>query len=199
MRRWIALIIFAAIGCLLNACIERVPDQTMQRESPVTAELRALVDEDNALRPNALSDPVALARLGERQREAIYRLLAAGLISQADDLYRSARLLIGAASAEHTDALTLAEYLAREAITEGADTAGILVARAVDRRAIFARLPQPYGTQFFTDADGVRLRYPIDTSISDSERVALGLDSLSALAAQVPVALSFPPSEQVRQ
>lgn len=104
------------------------------------------------------------------------------LVTPEDKLWAAATL-IHAASAER---IALSLELARSAAQAGEQRALPLIAQAMDKQALQARRPQPYGTQYLFHPDpGIWVLYDINPAITDTERAAMGLPSLKELHAKV--------------
>jgi len=108
-----------------------------------------------------------------------------GKLETAEDKLWASACLVHAESGER---IALALLLARQAAQEGEPRALPLIAQAMDKEALQAGRPQPYGTQYLFHANpGIWVLYDIDPRISDMERESMGLPPLSELYANVKI------------
>ncbi len=104
------------------------------------------------------------------------------LITPEDKLWGAATLI----HAESPERIALALDLARQAAQKGEQRALPLIGQALDKQALQARRPQPYGTQYLFHPDpGIWVLYDIDPKITDTERADMGLPPLAELYAKV--------------
>ncbi|MGF1599377.1 MAG: alpha/beta hydrolase [Acidimicrobiales bacterium] len=115
-----------------------------------------------------------LARLGlvDRLRHHPRLRLATGV-----DALRAARFLAVSGMAE--DLMEVAR-LSRRAHDDGIDGAGVVHAEAVDKIALYQGRAQLYGT-VMVEHQGDIVQPPVDPTIDDAERVALGVPTLAEL------------------
>ena len=165
----------------LVGCIERKPRTATEKESPVSARLSEMVEREEFLGVSGDDRIIGRNELNEKHRREVYEFLAQSLITAPADLYHAALILSNAESESAAEACLMAHYLALEAAREGLDTARSLAARALDRYLVLSSDMQRYGTQYYVDSAGVAQLFPVDPAITDSERVAWGIDSLPAL------------------
>ncbi len=78
--------------------------------------------------------------------------------------------------------LPVAAGLARRAHEAGVADAGVLYAETADKVAAINGQPQPYGT-LVVEHQGELVQPPVDPSVSDDERLALGLPTLADITA----------------
>lgn len=112
---------------------------------------------------------VLLSKEDSLRRVEVYRILRSNQASlRAGDLKNAALIL------QHGDSSTdywQAHELANQAIRDGDSSALWLSAATLDRYLVSKNLPQKYGTQSFYNAKtGKYELYPVDPSITDSER-----------------------------
>ncbi|MDF1837252.1 MAG: hypothetical protein P1V35_05240 [Planctomycetota bacterium] len=106
-----------------------------------------------------------------------------GKLETAEDNLWAAACLIHAESPER---IALSLELARKAAQAGESRALPLIAQAMDKQALQAGRPQPYGTQYLFHTDpGIWVLYDIDPKITDGERAGMGLPPLAELYANV--------------
>ncbi len=106
-------------------------------------------------------------------------------LETAEDKLWAAACLIHAESPER---IALSLELARSAAQAGEQRALPLIAQAMDKQALQAGKPQPYGTQYLFHTDpGIWVLYDIDPRITDTERAEMGLPPLAELYANVKV------------
>ncbi|MFT5199176.1 MAG: hypothetical protein ACI87O_001840 [Planctomycetota bacterium] len=106
------------------------------------------------------------------------------LVTPEDQLWAAATLI----HAESAERIALSLELSRAAASAGETRALPLIAQAMDKQALQAGKPQPYGTQYLFHKDpGVWVLYDIDPRISDTERSDMGLPPLAELYANVKV------------
>ena len=144
-------------------------------------ELARIFDEDQTDRQNKLyktdlrgfmlRDSLRLLRVTE--------LLDAGKITSADDYLNAAFIFQhGRDSTAHWKAFELSSKAVTLGCTKPA--AKWLTAASFDRYLLSTGSPQWYGTQFQIKPDGQWILRPIDsTAVTDSQRVALGVPTLS--------------------
>jgi hypothetical protein len=175
-----------AICCLVVvACIQRKPERTVKKESPVTGELASIVEEDSALRVNLDIPDTARARVSRRNRDVVYRLLAQALIVEPEDLYRAALVLQHSEQPAARECCLLAHKLALEAVEKGYPRARFLAAAALDRYLLLNDRPQKYGTQYTRNRAGQYVILPYDTQTPDSVRAAWDVPSLDSLQVEL--------------
>lgn len=76
----------------------------------------------------------------------------------------------------------LSEQLAQQAATGGEHLAPRVVAEAIDKQRVLARMPQRYGTQYEWVAVLAEWRlYPVDPATTDAERQAMGVPPLAEI------------------
>ncbi|MDZ4722839.1 MAG: hypothetical protein SGI97_02880 [candidate division Zixibacteria bacterium] len=155
------------------SCIEKRQAYVEQLQSPITVQLKDLVDENNRLRVSPSQTPQSLAEMGRRHRQVIYRLISQLLISDAEELYWAASILYHTDSLAGAEPSLLAYYMAEEAANRGNTEARDLKKLTLDRFLVLSGLSQKHGTQSYRDSFGKQVPYPVDSSLSDSEIVSL--------------------------
>lgn len=168
---------------LLPGCIERKAETQSKKESPVSAELNAMLEEYQNVRNWKDYPPALLAESDLRHRQTVYQLLAQALIVEAVDLYHAAILLQTPDSGASPVDQMLAYYCALEASRKGYTDARRLSAEYLDKHLVASGLPQKYGTQKYQDSTGKYLLHPFDPNTSDQERAAWGIPPLESLKA----------------
>ncbi|MDX9858879.1 MAG: hypothetical protein RBT76_13895 [candidate division Zixibacteria bacterium] len=167
-----------------QGCIERKPLQVAKKESPVTARLAEMIESERRLKDAPTTTPQGFQALNRKHRAEIYHFLAQAVIVMPEDLYAASEIL-GRADVEAPDAILLAHHLAATAADKGLDSARLKAAMLIDRYHAIIGRPQLYGTQYITDSLGVPILYPVDSSVSDSQRVAWGVQPLDSLRANL--------------
>lgn len=98
-------------------------------------------------------------------------------VIDATEVFRAARLLAG--SGEPSD-LPNVTRLSAVAHDHGIDGAGLVHAEASDKIALYTGRPQLYGTVML-EHEGDIVQPPVDPTISDEQRIALGVPPLAEL------------------
>jgi len=166
---------------LVLACVERKPEMLSKKDSPVTADLLAMVKEHDLMAGDNRTSSEVLAANCLRYRQQVYQYLAQSLLFEPSDLYRAALLLHTTDTATCRENFLLAYYLGMEAAKKGHAEARYLSACSLDKYLSASGLRQKYGTQFSRDRFGRYYILPFDTTTSDADRAAWdvpGLDSL---------------------
>jgi hypothetical protein len=140
----------------------------------VNRRLRELFEQDQADR--------AGGQLGEgtgerddRRRAEVEALLAAGAVTEAEDLYHAAMVFQHGHRRDH---YRRAHELATHAAELGHRPARWLAAAAQDRWLMAAGRPQRYGTQYRSQGDRWVL-WPVDPATTDAERAAWDVPPLA--------------------
>ncbi len=176
---WIAAVTVAF--SLLAGCVERKPEMLSKKDSPVTAELAAMVKEHDLMASDARTSPEVLAANCLRYRQQVYQYLAQSLLIEPADLYRAAILLQTTDTATCRENFMLAFYLGMEAAKKGHAEARYLSASSLDKYLAASGLRQKYGTQVGRDHFGRYFILPFDTTTTDADRAAWDVPSLDSL------------------
>ena len=170
---------------LLAGCIEKRTQPPITRESAVTGELLAMVEEDQQVRYNDSLDAAAVAAVDRTHRDRIFELLAAGEITEPKNLFNAALILEHADPATCVECYLLAHRLASVAVNRGFEEARSLAAATLDRYLVMTGHPQKYGTQIGVDSFGNSYLYTVDSLTTDSMRRLWDVPSLDSLKARV--------------
>lgn len=184
--RFTLIFILVIISLAVSGCIERKAEQQTKQESPVTAELTAMLKEHQQMRTWGTIPAELLHEADLRHRQSVYQLMAQSLIVEPGDLFKAAVLLQDAGSGGCSENSMLAYYCALESARKGNEEARRLSAECLDMYMIASGLPQKYGTQMFLNAIGKYQLYPLDSTTTDADRASWNvpsLDSLKLLAA----------------
>ena len=153
------------------------------------AELKALVDADQADRQHPPMDPKGFHEVMERDHQRLARvkdLVKSGAPQTAEDFYAAALVL------QHSEALddyALARTLALESAKRGRAKSLVLAAEAWDCWLMKAGYPQHFGTQYRPKADDKTTfeLVPIDPATTDADRAKWGIAPL----AEIPKSMSL--------
>lgn len=177
---------FIGLGLLLivvqfSACIEKKTYQVEKKESPITARLKEIVEEDRTMRlnPDITAKELALADAGHRR--VVYEFLAQSLITEPEDLYRAALILYHTRLSACPETYLLAHYISVESANKGDESAKYLAAASLDKYLIASGVPQRYGTQYIIDKQGHIELLPYDTTTTDEERALWEVPALDSL------------------
>ncbi|MFZ5980897.1 MAG: hypothetical protein ACOYVF_09735 [Candidatus Zixiibacteriota bacterium] len=184
MRFKIFLIVALALA-IFSGCIERRTRPPLTKESVVSVELLSMVEEDQQMRYHDTLDAAVVAKADRVHRERIFELLAAGEITEPNNLFYAAVILQNADSANCSECFLIAYYLATRAVELGLDEARSLAATSLDRYLVLTGKPQKYGTQIGKDSLGKSYIYTIDSLTTDSMRRLWDVPSLDSLKAKV--------------
>jgi hypothetical protein len=176
-----ALSVLAVTLLLAVGCVEKKPYQVEKKESPVTARLKEIVDEDRAMRLDDKVPPQEVAVADANHRRVVYELLAQSVITEPEDLYRAALILYHTDRKSCPDIHLLAHFLAEGAVSKGYTEARYLAAATLDRYLVASGVPQRFGTQYDVDTGGVILLLPFDSSTTDEERRENDVPTLDSL------------------
>lgn len=158
-----------AVKYQLPAC---EPLEDRHEDSRRLARLHAQDERDRTHRPE--DDAERVAAVGE--------LVSAGRVcSPSDHLHAAAVLQRGTAPEDQL----LAHVFAFHALANGIRKAERLTAVTYDRWLVSRGLPQWYGTQTGTDAQGRACLIEIDPEARDAERIAVGLPTLTEIVPQM--------------
>lgn len=174
------LLCIGVLVAYIAAQIVILPD-----ESDITAVLHALYAEDQAVRYAGISSPLDIVRFvgGDWLRvNKVRRIVAADLLSSAEDYANAARILQHGTTSE--DYLT-AQTLSLQAFELGAETMLRHSALAEDRYLVSIGKPQKYGTQFAcTPPDGWQLS-SVDVTVTDAQRAEVDVEPLAEMEAKI--------------
>jgi hypothetical protein len=181
---FLSFIILVAVVC---SCVERKPERLARQESPVSTRLTEMValQDEILLSPN-INPQIKLDSMLSFRRQTL-ELISQALVREPEDQYQAALILQAAGDATGAESCLLGHYLAVQAAEKGHEKSRFLAAAAYDRYLVYSGKLQKYGTQYVTDSLGGVALYPIDSTISDSERVAwdiLPLDQLREAVGQ---------------
>jgi hypothetical protein len=183
-RRYL-LLVFIIPALFLLSCIERRTKEPPDRETPVSAELLAMVEEEQQMRYNDTLDWKVVAEADLKHRRRVFELLAQGAITEPENLYWAALIMDHADPSSCRECYWLAYCLAREAVNRGFEEARNLAATCLDRSLVYSGQPQKYGTQFYQDSTGRWYLFNIDSLTTDSERVLWQVPKLNSLKARL--------------
>ncbi len=162
---WLALVLVTGPGCRSAA---PNPERQYHR---VLAELKG----GGGLRGLA---PDGRQKMDELLLEVEAWALEGRLESPTDQMWAAACLLQG----ETTERVEWAQKLAVKAVLGGEERAKTILAQAMDKQALMANRPQPYGTQYvFHSNPGLWVLHPVDPKTTDAERAEVGLPPLAEL------------------
>ncbi len=167
------------------SCIERKPERLEKKQSPVSADLASMVAEIEELSHDSMTTKEQLVMATEAHCHEVYRLIAQALIRDPSDLYQAAWILSHADTSAGAGVCLLAHYLAVVATEKGYKPAKYLAAMCLDKHLIRINSPQLYGTQYYNDSQGVYWLYPMDSTTTDSARVAWDVPPLVTLKARL--------------
>jgi len=174
-----------ALVALLGSCVERKPERLARRESPVSTKLKEMVAaQDKMLLDPNLDQQSKLDSMLSFRRQTM-ELIAQALVREPEDQYQAALILQAPNVPTGAESCLMAYYLAVQAAEKGYEKSRFLAAAAYDRFLVHSGKLQKYGTQYVTDSSGVMGLYPVDSTISDSERVAWDVLPLDQLYKQV--------------
>lgn len=177
--------LFLIILLPLAGCIERRTQATFDKETSVSRELAAMVEEDQRIRYNDSLEWSVVAAIDLKHRQRIFELLVKGEITEPKNLYHAALILQHAEPSSCQECYYLAYLLAYEAVARGYEEARNLTATCLDRYLVFSGLPQKYGTQFNRDSTGHWYLFEIDSLTTDSERQVWDVKPLEVIKAQI--------------
>jgi len=170
-----------AIVLLIISCVERKTEVLSKKDSPVTADLLAMVKEHDLMATDAKTSSEVLAANNLRYRQQVYQYLAQSLLIEPGDLYRAAILLQTTDTSTCRENFMLAYYLSMEAAKKGHAEARYLSACSLDKYLASSGLRQKYGTQFGRDRFGRYFILAFDTATSDADRAAWDVPPLDSL------------------
>jgi hypothetical protein len=141
------------------------------------AELRALFDDDQGDRKGPNLDWAVVGPRDEAREQRVNEILAAGGAKTSADYFHAAMVYQhGSTPAQAQRAHELA--LEAVALDSSNDTAKWLAAASEDRRLMYEKKPQKYGTQFTTSGAGWVL-WEVDPTITDEERAQWNVPTLA--------------------
>lgn len=112
----------------------------------------------------------------KKRRGLIYNLIKSSTKFSAEEMYHIAFILHHSPFIKDSN---LAIKYAKKSFDLGFKKAGWLYAATIDRLCMKRKLPQKYGTQYFKkDANSKFELYKTDESITDKERIELGVPTL---------------------
>ena len=172
------------IGCLWAGCVERKPERLERRESPVTSDLKDMVEACHEMQANSQIEPETYKQTMIVFRNRVYDLVTQALIREPEDLARAAEVLLASDMAGGEADCLLAFYMARNAAEKGMGDARYLAARCIDRYMVTSGQLQRFGTQVVKGPDGKFELAPYDPNTSDEERAEWGVPPLQELMEQ---------------
>ena len=167
------------------SCVERREHVRREVISPVTAELSAMLEEDQRLRSADSADTDLIQTTDLKHRKRVFDLLARGLITNGEDLYSAAMILQHADPPSCVECYLLAHFLARRAVENGHESARYLTAACLDRYLVLTGEAQKFGTQYYEDSLGSWMLYPVDSTTSDSMRALWDVPPLDSIRANL--------------
>ena len=178
---WMRVLVGVAVLMSLGSCVERKTEVLSKKDSPVTADLLAMVKEHDLMAGDNRTSSEVMTANNLRYRQQVYQYLAQSLLIEPSDLYRAALLLHTTDTATCRENFMLAYYLAMEAAKKGHAEARYLSACSLDKYLSASGLRQKYGTQFAQDRFGRFYLLPFDTTTSVGDRAAWDVPSLDSL------------------
>jgi hypothetical protein len=141
-----------------------------------------LEQQQDRSRPADAQTTPALVEAAARRRSAAWALVEQGRAKRADDAFHAASLLV---ESDRQEEVARAADLARQALASDPDLLAVrpLVATAVDRAAMLAGRPQPFGTQL-VEVEGQWQVYNVDPAVTDDERAEWGLPPIAEARAR---------------
>jgi hypothetical protein len=178
-----ALVVAVAVGC--GGSRDGISDAG---ESPASAELRVMFEEDQTARASLPKEPMEMDDNDRRRR--VMELLARGEVVTAEDKFHAAMILQhthlrfcgGELASSSPENYYLAYRLASESLSMGFEDARGLVAATLDRYLLYTEGQQKYGTQRTVDPkSGKEVLAPVDPGTTDEERAEYGVPPLEEL------------------
>ena len=157
----------------------------VRQDSTILAGLETMVAEDQTLRGIDTLDYSVIHAADMQHRQAVFVMLADNEIVSARAKYLAALLLQHADPSTCAECYLLAHQLSLSALNMGYEPARVLAATNLDRYLVFTGQPQKYGTQSNIDSTGQWYLYPVDSSVSDTERRKWGIQPLDSLKAEI--------------
>ena len=153
---------------------------TVDDLADLVSEIEALAESDRPAAVDRLRDhPTVVATVTTADPVTIETggTDGAGVMTDPGITLRVARLLAG--SGDPSD-LPVVAQLAADAHRSGETGAGLVFAEAADKIALFSGRPQRYGT-VMVEHQGDVVQPPVDPSVTDEERTALGVPTMAEL------------------
>ena len=86
---WMAVGVGVIVLSITGSCVERKTEVLSKKDSPVTADLLAMVKEHDLMARDAKTSSEVLAANSLRYRQQVYQYLAQSLLIEPSDLYQS--------------------------------------------------------------------------------------------------------------
>lgn len=156
---------------------KRIDAGITARNATLNTELRTLFEQDQADR----SDPKAdwtLVEKRDKEREArVDAILTAGGAKVADDYFHAAMVFQHGGTAEYAQR---ARDLSLQGVKLDPEHKGArwLAAASLDRKLMYEKKPQKYGTQFSREGTGPWTLWECDPKTTDEERAEWGVPTL---------------------
>lgn len=169
-----------------EATVKTIAAAAAERKARLNAELLQIYDDDQGDRRKPFSeiDWKVVGPRDQARRKRVDEIVAAGGAKVADDYYHAAMVFQhGDTPAEIQHARELA--LKAVAIDPGHKSARWLAAAAEDRKLMYEKKPQKWGTQFQRPGGkGKWVLYDVDPSTTDEEREAWNVPPLAEARAR---------------
>lgn len=139
------------------------------RLAMINAELAAIFEADQGDRQGNNLDWQVIKPRDEAREKRVNEILAGGGAKASADYFHAAMVFQHGGTPAHAQR---AHELALEAVKlDGSnDGARWLAAAALDRKLMYEKKPQRYGTQFHQEGDGQWVLWEVDPSVTDAER-----------------------------
>lgn len=139
------------------------------RLATLNAELAAIFEADQSDRQGPNLDWSVIAPRDEAREKRVNEILAAGEAKASADYFHAAMVFQHGGTPAHAQR---AHELALEAVKLDGfnDAARWLAAAALDRKLMYEKKPQRYGTQFHQEGNGPWVLWEVDPSVTDAER-----------------------------
>lgn len=165
--------------------LARLSAKIAEYRSTLNAELAQLYDEDQADRNTSAGAQIDWAKVAPRdeaRRKRVDEILARGGAKAAADYYHAAMVY---QHGDSPDEIQRAHDLAIKAVELDPkhDAARWLAAASEDRKLMYERKPQKWGTQY-KKVDGKWILWPVDPAITDAQRDAWNVPPLAEAEAE---------------
>jgi hypothetical protein len=139
------------------------------RLATMNAELAAIFEADQGDRQGSNLDWQVVKPRDEAREKRVNEILAGGGAKVSADYFHAAMVFQHGGTPAHA---LRAHELALEAVKlDGSnDPARWLAAASLDRKLMYEKKPQRYGTQFHREGDGPWVLWEVDPSVTDAER-----------------------------